>query len=77
VALAKSYGLGPHLTHYSPIPGTRMFAEAKRVSPYPLEEDPLYQNRAIWPCYPGGFSWSERNRWARILRETSPQGRRP
>lgn len=69
VSFAKSYGLRPHLTYYSPIPGTEMFPRAERASPYPLRADPLYQNRAIWPCYPGGFNWRERNRWMEILRQ--------
>ena len=69
VAFAKSYGIRPHLAHYSPIPGTEIFPRAEWASPYPLREDPLYQNRAIWPCYPGGFTWRERNRWMEILRQ--------
>jgi radical SAM superfamily enzyme YgiQ (UPF0313 family) len=74
VAFAKSYGIRPHLAHYSPIPGTEIFPRAERASPYPLQEDPLYQNRAIWPCYPGGFSWRERDRWMEILRQAPGSG---
>ena len=70
-AFAGSYGLRPHLTYYSPIPGTEMFFRARESSPFPLAEDPLFQNRSLWPCYPGGFTWRERNRWMEILRQAS------
>ena len=69
VAFAKEYGLRPQLAYYSPIPGTAMFPLAKQYTSYPLEQDPLFQNRAIWPCYPGGFSWEERSRWIQILHQ--------
>ncbi len=68
ISFAKSFGIRPHLAYYSPIPGTAMFERAERYSPYPLRDEPLCQNRAIWPCYPAGFSWAERNRWLSQLR---------
>ncbi len=66
VQIARNSGIRPQLALYTPIPGSEMFATAKKHSFYPLEE-PLYQNNSIWPCYPGGFSWSEHSRWKRIL----------
>ncbi|MCF8038093.1 MAG: B12-binding domain-containing radical SAM protein [Desulfohalobiaceae bacterium] len=67
ISFAKRYRIRPHLAHYSPIPGSRLFAEAKRNSPYPLEEEPLFQNNSIWPCYKGGFTWQERTYWKKIV----------
>ncbi|MBS3780044.1 MAG: B12-binding domain-containing radical SAM protein, partial [Desulfovermiculus sp.] len=53
----------PHLAQYSPIPGTPLFAQAQAHSPYPLQEEPLFQNNALWPCLPGGFTWQKREEW--------------
>ncbi len=59
----RSFGFHPHLTHYTPIPGSPLFGEAVAACPYPVDEEPLYQNNSIWPCVPGGFSWGEAHRW--------------
>jgi len=41
---------------YSPIPGTPMFARAKKASPFDIEEEPLFHNNSILPCQWEGFS---------------------
>jgi len=63
----RSFGFRPHLAHYTPIPGSPMFDTACAASPYPLREEPLFQNNSIWPCVPGGFDWDEAKRWKDIL----------
>ncbi|WP_419785896.1 B12-binding domain-containing radical SAM protein [Pseudodesulfovibrio sp.] len=63
----RSYGFRPHLAHYTPIPGSPLFAEAARASAYPIAAEPLFQNNSLWPCVPGGFSWSEARRWKDLL----------
>ncbi|QGY39150.1 radical SAM protein [Pseudodesulfovibrio cashew] len=63
----RSYGFRPHLAHYTPIPHSPLFAEAAKVSPYPLAREPLFQNNSIWPCVPGGFNWDEAKRWKLLL----------
>jgi hypothetical protein len=63
----RSFGFRPHLAHYTPIPGSPMFEQACKASPYPLAEEPLYQNNSIWPCVPGGFNWDEARRWKLLL----------
>ena len=63
----RSFGFRPHLAHYTPIPGSPMFGEACKASPYPLAEEPLCQNNSIWPCVPGGFNWDEARRWKSLL----------
>lgn len=50
-------GITPVPAYYSPIPGTELFPTAAAFSRYPLEKDPLYTNKAVWPCRPEGFSW--------------------
>ncbi|MFP4084505.1 MAG: B12-binding domain-containing radical SAM protein [Desulfonatronovibrio sp.] len=66
-------GIRPELNYYSPIPGTPLFARAREVSPYPLEE-PLFQNNSVWPCIENGFSWDEHK--ARKMMITNEHGRR-
>ncbi|GAB6888677.1 B12-binding domain-containing radical SAM protein [Desulfothermus okinawensis JCM 13304] len=68
IAFAKSYGFRPHLAYYTPIPGSKLFEKAKSHSPYPIDEDPIFQNNAIWPCYPGGFSWEKRAYFREVMR---------
>ncbi len=41
----------PYLAEFSPIPGTPLFEIAKAYSPYPLEEEPLFQNNTIFPVF--------------------------
>lgn len=67
IYFVHSYNIRPHLAFYSPIPGSPLFPEAEKYSPYPLSEEPLFQNNTIWPCYPGGFSWEEQRDWKRLL----------
>ena len=45
-------GVRPALTYYTPIPGTRMWAAACRLSRYDLEADPVFTNNAVMPCMP-------------------------
>lgn len=68
IDLARSSGIRPHLAQYSPIPGTPLFARAQQCSPYPLAEEPLFQNNALWPCVPGGFTWEAHTWWRQRLR---------
>jgi len=42
-------GIRPHLTEYSPVPGSPMFEEARAVSAYDLDE-PLFHNPTLLPC---------------------------
>lgn len=52
-------GIMPVLTHYTPIPGTRMWEEAKQNSRFNLEENPVFTNNSILPCSRDDFSWDE------------------
>jgi hypothetical protein len=72
IDLAQSFGIRPHLAQYSPIPGTALFARAQAHCPYPLQEEPLFQNNALWPCIPGGFSWKKHEQWKRRLSKPLP-----
>jgi len=50
VDLVKSYGARPILAEFSPIPGTPIWEDALRVSPYPIAEEPLFHNNTLLPC---------------------------
>ena len=67
IEFVKSYGFRPHLAYYTPIPGSKLYEQAKEVSNYPIDEDPICQNNAIWPCYPGGFSWEKRSYFRQLI----------
>ncbi len=68
ISFVQKWGIRPHLAEYTPIPGTQLFPVAEKSSPYPLQQEPLYQNNSIWPCYPGGFSWLEHRKWRALLK---------
>ena len=56
VAFVRQIGARPFLVEYSPIPGTPLFEEAKRVSRFDIENEPLYHNNSILPCQWEGFT---------------------
>lgn len=67
IRFVRSFGLRPHLSFYSPIPGSLLFEQACAASPHPLREEPLFHNPSLWPCVPGGFSWREREHWRSLV----------
>jgi len=46
-----STGAIPYLSEYSPIPGTPLWGDALKRSPFPLEEEPLFHNNTLLPCH--------------------------
>ncbi len=50
VQFVKSTGARPMITEFSPLPGTKEWADACLTSRYPLAEDPIYQNNTLLPC---------------------------
>jgi radical SAM superfamily enzyme YgiQ (UPF0313 family) len=50
--MVQETGITPIMAYYSPIPGTRLWEEAKAASRYDLEADPVYHNNSIFPCLP-------------------------
>jgi radical SAM superfamily enzyme YgiQ (UPF0313 family) len=50
IRFVQSYGARPYLAEYSPIPGTALWEDAIATSPYPIAEEPLFQNNSILPC---------------------------
>jgi len=44
-------GVMPYLAEYSPLPHTKMWAEAVSASEYDIEKEPLYHNNTLLPCW--------------------------
>lgn len=50
IRYVRAHGARPILAEYSPIPGTALWDAARQASPYPLSEEPLFQNNSLLPC---------------------------
>lgn len=50
VNFVKTTGARPLIAEYSPIPGTPLWPEAVKVSPFPIESEPLFHNNSLLPC---------------------------
>jgi radical SAM superfamily enzyme YgiQ (UPF0313 family) len=62
VAFVKKVGARPMLVEYSPIPRTPLFERAKQLSPFDLENEPLFHNNSILPCQWEGFTTADHRR---------------
>lgn len=58
IRYVRDCGARPYLAEYSPIPGTALWEDARRHSPFNLDE-PLFHNNSILPCRTGGLSWED------------------
>lgn len=47
----KALGIPPYLAEYSPIPHTRLWRKAIEAAEYDLQNEPLYHNNSILPCW--------------------------
>ena len=59
IQFVKDCGARPFLAEYSPIPGTHLWEEALKHSPFDLRNEPLLHNNSILPCRLDGLSWEE------------------
>ena len=50
IRFVQSSGAHPIIAEYSPIPGTGLWNEAVASSPYPIADEPLFQNNSLLPC---------------------------
>jgi radical SAM superfamily enzyme YgiQ (UPF0313 family) len=69
IAFVRDAGARPVLVEYSPIPGTALFEKARRMSPFDIEDEPLFQNNSLFPCRWKGFTWEDFRRIKENLRE--------
>lgn len=49
-------GIQPYIAEYTPIPHTRLFVEYAHCARFPVSEDPIYQNNALFPFAWEGFT---------------------
>jgi len=68
IAFVKESGANPMLVEYSPIPHTPLFEKAKKLSPFDLENEPLFHNNSIFPCQWDGFTMADYRRLKEGLR---------
>jgi radical SAM superfamily enzyme YgiQ (UPF0313 family) len=47
IAWVGQSGAAPHISYFSPIPGTKIWEEAMNASPFPAYEEPLFQNNTV------------------------------
>jgi radical SAM superfamily enzyme YgiQ (UPF0313 family) len=59
IRFVRECGARPYLAEYSPIPGTPLWEEAVRVSPFDLPGEPLFHNNTILPCRWKGLDWDD------------------
>jgi radical SAM superfamily enzyme YgiQ (UPF0313 family) len=59
IRMVLDHGARPYLAEYSPIPGTPLWSEALRSSPFDLASEPLYHNNTILPCQSEHFGLEE------------------
>jgi radical SAM superfamily enzyme YgiQ (UPF0313 family) len=71
IRMVKEAGITPVLAHYTPIPRTRLWEEAKAESRYDLAADPVFTNNAIFPCQRENFSWSVLSKLKQMTRAHS------
>lgn len=50
IRYVQTLGAKPILAEFSPIPGTALWERALTVSPFPLAQEPLFQNNSLLPC---------------------------
>ena len=70
IQLVKTQRIRPILAYYTPIPHTRLWAEAVAASRYDLEADPVFSNNAIFPCQSESFSWENLSQLKAMTRMT-------
>jgi radical SAM superfamily enzyme YgiQ (UPF0313 family) len=49
-------GGNPYLAYFSPIPGTKIWPEAVKQSPLPIDKEPLLQNNSVYILGQSNFS---------------------
>jgi len=68
IGMVKRQGARPYLAEYSPIPGTPLWSEAVRCSPFDLANEPLCHNNSLVPCRSEGFGLEELQQLKQLCR---------
>lgn len=62
------HGARPYIAEYSPIPGTFLWEDSVKASPYDITNEPLFHNNSIMPCAWDGFTFDDLHVLKRHLR---------
>lgn len=65
----KALGVMPYIAEYTPIPHTPMFEKFKDAARFPVAEDAIYQNNALFPYAWEGFTEEDLNFLKRYVKE--------
>jgi radical SAM superfamily enzyme YgiQ (UPF0313 family) len=69
IVYTKEVGARPILVEYSPVPGTPLFKKAMKMSPFDIQNEPLFHNNSILPCQWEGFTLADYRRLRDEVRE--------
>ncbi len=69
IEFVRECGAKPILAEYSPIPGTKMWDEAVALSPFDIQNEPLYHNNSLLPCRNEDFSVAVYDELKKLLRK--------
>jgi radical SAM superfamily enzyme YgiQ (UPF0313 family) len=69
ICFAHDAGAGPHLSAFSPIPGTPIWGDAARATRFPIEEEPLFHNKSVYILGNPEFPESAREELKRMALE--------
>ena len=69
IAFVREMGGKPILVEYSPIPGTPLFEDAKQMSKFDLDNEPLFHNNSLLPCQWEGFTMDDLRRLKERIRD--------
>jgi radical SAM superfamily enzyme YgiQ (UPF0313 family) len=70
ITFIQSLGARPVIAEYSPIPGTQLWEESVSASPFPIAEEPLFQNNTLLPCRSDALTYDH---YRRLKEETKEQ----
>lgn len=59
IRVVREAGAQPYLCEYSPVPGTKLWDEARRVSPFDLSHEPLTHNNTFFACRRPDFTYAD------------------
>jgi radical SAM superfamily enzyme YgiQ (UPF0313 family) len=59
IRLVHEAGAQPYLCEYSPVPGTKAWEAARRVSPFDLSGEPLTHNNTFFACRRPDFTYGD------------------
>jgi radical SAM superfamily enzyme YgiQ (UPF0313 family) len=59
IRVVRRSGALPHISEYSPIPGTQMWPRALELSEFDLADEPLYHNNTFFACRRPDFTYDD------------------